>query len=94
MNLYFLVEGSTEKKVYRAWVGHVFPTLMKVERLEDLRRNNYLLFSIDGNISRRDNIGKALKDIENHNATAPTTGSNPIDRLFICLDTEDISKRC
>jgi hypothetical protein len=67
----------------------VFPALKKVDRLEDVSNDDYLLISIDGNTARRDNIGESLKSIERHNSTAMENGRNPIDRLLVCLDAED-----
>ena len=32
MNLYFLVEGKTEKKVYPQWLSHLIPGLKQVQR--------------------------------------------------------------
>lgn len=92
MNLYFLVEGKqTEKKVYRSWIGHVFPYLKRAELIGDVREDSYRLFSIEGNTDRVDNIERALAEINQHNATAANNGKEPFDHLFVCLDAEDVA---
>lgn len=49
MNLYFLVEGRrTEKKVYRAWIHHVFPDLHEATTIEEVESNHFFLISGDG----------------------------------------------
>lgn len=85
-----MVEGeTTERKVYRAWIELVFPSLKKAERLEDVWHDTYRLFSISGNTDRVDNINRALQEIEEHNVGAPNTGRGCFDCLFVCLDAED-----
>lgn len=48
MNLYFLVEGQTEKKVYPQWLQHLLPNLSRVSLASEARENNYYLISGGG----------------------------------------------
>lgn len=50
MNLCLLVEGRrTEPRVYESWIGHTFPGLSRVRRLDDLTQDSYLILSGYGN---------------------------------------------
>lgn len=83
MNLYVLVEGRrTEKKVYRAWLGYVFPHLQEVERIEDIRQNNFYLLAGHGYPSYKQRIVEAFENINRQ---------NNIDHFFVCVDTEEES---
>ena len=44
MRWYLVVEGrQTEKKIYRAWLRHAFPSLEGVGRIEDMAEARYYL---------------------------------------------------
>lgn len=45
MNVYFLVEGKTELKVYPKWLGHLLPALSRVNFAQEATDNNYYLIS-------------------------------------------------
>jgi len=45
MNVYSLVEGKTEKKVYPRWLSHLLPGLKQVQRYDEVEHHNYYLFS-------------------------------------------------
>lgn len=45
MNIYFLVEGKTELKVYPSWISYLLPSLSRVEYAQDAQANNYYLIS-------------------------------------------------
>ena len=83
MNLLFLVEGSeTEPKLYRAWIGHIFPALRLVETPADMDGDTFCIISGGGYPAMRDTgrIRAALCDVRD----------NPrIDHLFLCVDAED-----
>lgn len=65
MNLYFLVEGLTEKKVYPKWLSYLLPTFTRVDIPEDASQNNYYLISGGGFPSLLDNhLRSSLDDIE------------------------------
>ena len=81
MNLYFFVEGRrTEPKVYRAWLGHVFPNLTEVQAISAIRQDHYLMVSGFGYPQCLNRIDEILEDIERHGA---------IDHFFICIDAEE-----
>ncbi|VEN73426.1 conserved hypothetical protein [Candidatus Desulfarcum epimagneticum] len=81
MNLYFLVEGRrTEKKVYRAWIGYVFPQLTEAGKIEDVHSNHYFIMAGYGYPSYRQRIRESLRDI---------AGWGNIDHFFICVDCEE-----
>jgi hypothetical protein len=83
MNLYFLVEGEhTEKKVYRSWLGYTFPNLQEVDRIEDIKSNNFYMLVGYGYPSYKQRIIEALKNISQ---------LRTIDHFFICIDTEEES---
>lgn len=55
MNIYFLVEGKTERKVYPKWISYFLPNLTRVESPAEARENNYYLISGGGYPSILDN---------------------------------------
>lgn len=55
MNIYFLVEGKTEKKVYPQWLSWLAPHLERVTFPTDVTRNSYYLISGGGFPSILDN---------------------------------------
>jgi len=64
MNLYFLVEGRrTEKKVYSAWIHHVFPHLRKAATIDEVESNHFFIISGNGYPSYYSRIPTALEDI-------------------------------
>ncbi|AFW95223.1 hypothetical protein FJR06_08540 [Dolichospermum sp. UHCC 0352] len=44
MNIYFLVEGDTEEKVYKAWLKYLLPELTRIGLPHQVDHNNYYLF--------------------------------------------------
>lgn len=48
MNIFILVEGITERKVYPKWLNHLMPTLTKVDRPALVTHNNYCIVSGNG----------------------------------------------
>jgi hypothetical protein len=92
MNLLFLVEGEkTEPKVYRAWLKHLFPGLIFVNRPEDMMGNTCRIIAGNGypnmvskpkNSSAPSRLEACLMDIKNF---------NNVDHFFICVDSEDYS---
>ncbi len=81
MNLYFLVEGKTEKKVYPAWLSYLLPHLSKIESPDDVSENNYFLISGGGYPSLLDNhLSASIEDVNN---------SGEYDFLIICLDSDN-----
>jgi hypothetical protein len=84
MNLYFLVEGRrTEKKIYPKWLSHLIPELTMVNFFEDVKENNYKLFSGFGFPHL---LYKHLKaSVEEVNE------SGKYDYFVICLDADESS---
>jgi len=82
MNLYFLVEGETERKVYEKWVQYEFPHLKLVERIKEIQSNAYYIVSGGGIPAIIDHIEDAFKEIKHHGV---------FDHFFICLDSEKLS---
>ncbi len=80
MNLYFLVEGEqTERKVYRAWLGHVFPHLKEARTIEQVESDCFFILAGYGQPGYQKRIQNAVADILAH---------GKIDHFFICVDAE------
>lgn len=56
MNLYFLVEGVTERKLYPKWINYLLPSLTRVFSPDEAEQNNYYLISGGGFPSLLDEI--------------------------------------
>jgi len=92
VNLLFLVEGEkTEPKVYRAWLKHLFPDLIFVNRAEDMMGNTCRIIAGNGypnmvskpkNSSAPSRLEACLMDIKNF---------NNVYHFFFCVDSEDYS---
>lgn len=48
MNLYFLVEGQTEARVYPQWLHRLAPFYTQVRHARQARRNNFFVFNARG----------------------------------------------
>lgn len=82
MKLYFLVEGRrTEKKLYKAWLGHCFPQFRAVDKPADLATDSFFILAGMGYPSYLQRIPSALEDSIQHGA----------NHLFICIDAEERS---
>ncbi|MGR3176915.1 MAG: hypothetical protein ACUZ8E_02535 [Candidatus Anammoxibacter sp.] len=81
MNVYFLVEGTTERKVYPKWISHLIPGLERVSVPRDADHNNYFLISGFGfpNI-----LNKRLRD-----SMADVNDSGNYDMLILVIDADD-----
>lgn len=85
MNIYFLVEGKTERKVYPKWLSYFVPNLTRVNCPTDVKRNNYYLISGGGYPSILDNhLIDSVSDIQ-------STGA--YDYFILALDTDDFDHR-
>lgn len=80
MNLYFLVEGETERKVYEKWVQFEFPQLTLAERIKEIQSDAYYIVSGGGIPAIIDHIENAFQEIKYHGI---------FDHFFICLDSEN-----
>jgi hypothetical protein len=83
VNVYFLVEGKTERKVYPKWLGYLAPHLERVNVPCDATNNNYYLISGGGFPSILDNHLRA--SVEDVNA------AGNYDYLVLAIDADDIS---
>ncbi len=83
MNVYFLVEGKTERKVYPKWLSHFIPNLQRIDRFEDAVNNNYYLISGLGFPS--------ILEIALRNAVKEINIAGNYDLLVLALDTDDMT---
>ena len=81
MNIYLVVEGSGEIKVYRKWVTYVNPELTYVSHVSEIRENNFSIISGGGYPQYFEKIVEAIADVNDY--------AN-IDRLVIAVDSEDM----
>ena len=80
MNLYFIVEGKTEAKVYPDWLKYLLPQLSRVTKYSQADNNNYFLISGGGYPALYEIVENAIEEI------------NIIQKynyLVICLDAEE-----
>jgi hypothetical protein len=80
MNLYFIVEGVTERKVYPAWLNYLLPELDRINVSSKAKDNNYFLISGGGYPSIYNVIEDAIEEIND---------IKKYDYLVICLDAEE-----
>lgn len=81
MNIYFLVEGTTEIQIYTSWIDIMLPFLNKVEYYRDATEDCYYLFSGNGIPHILDDMVHAMEDINDLNGV--------YNYLVVCLDTDD-----
>jgi len=83
MNLYFLVEGVTERKLYPKWLEHLLPSYIRISDPHDAYRNNYFLISGGGYPSLLDNhLKNSVEDI---------TSSGNYDFFILVLDSDEVT---
>lgn len=82
VNLYILVEGTTERSIYPKWLMHLAPYLTQQKLLKNVVSNDYYLFSSGGIPSVIQDIEKCVLDIKEH---------GNIDYLLVCLDAEELT---
>jgi len=81
VNLYFLVEGRTEQKVYPKWLAYLLPEISRVDSPDAVSQNNYFLISGGGFPSLLDNhLINSFEDVND---------ARKYDFLIICLDSDD-----
>lgn len=85
MNIYFLVEGITELKVYPQWLSHLAPCLSRVDFAQDANINNYYLISGLGY--------PRLLDIELVNSVEEINEWANYDYLVLVIDSDDMSEQ-
>jgi len=85
MNLYFLVEGKTEAKLYPQWLKYLIPKLSRISTPDEVARNNYFLIS-----------GGGYPHLLHHHLANSIEDINTIGRydyLILCLDAEEQTVR-
>jgi hypothetical protein len=82
MNIYVVVEGVSESKVYPEWIKHVNENLVKANYIDEVVTNNYYMVSGGGYPNIYNVIDNAISDIN---------ANQQFDRLVIALDSEDTS---
>ena len=83
MNYYIIVEGITEKKIYKSWIPILNPLLKSVDFVDNLKDNNFFIMSGGGYPAYLDLIDGAIDTINSINS---------INRLIIAVDSEDNTK--
>ena len=82
MNLYFIVEGETERKVYPYWISYLLPELQRVKNPSQAHTNSYYLISGCGYPSLYQEVEAAVENINI---------SQKYNYLVICTDADENS---
>ena len=82
MNLYFIVEGETERKVYPSWLSYLLPELQQVKNPSQAYTNSYYLISGAGYPSLYQEVESAVENINI---------SQKYNYLIICTDADEKS---
>ena len=85
MNIYFLVEGKTELKVYPQWLSHLTPKLSRIDSAQDVSINNYFLISGLGY--------PRLLDVALVNSVEEINECANYDYLVLVIDSDDMSEQ-
>jgi len=85
LNIYFLVEGKTELKVYPQWLKHLIPSLSRIDFAQDAIINNYYLISGLGY--------PRLLDIELVNSVEEINELGNYDYLVLVIDADDMGEQ-
>ena len=82
MNVYLIVEGNGEKKVYAHWVRQVNPSLSIVNSLDEVQHNNLIIISGGGYPNYLEVIEAGVEDV---------SATKQLDRLVISVDSEEMT---
>ncbi|MCK4764754.1 MAG: hypothetical protein KAW12_21325 [Candidatus Aminicenantes bacterium] len=82
MNIYFLVEGFTEKKIYPQWLSYLMPGLEQVERFDEVENRNYYIFTAGGYPSILEEVKNAAENIND---------CGKYSHLVVCLDADEFT---
>jgi len=83
MNLYFLVEGTSELRVYPKLIEYFLPNLSRVKYANDAIENNYFLMSGKGCDSMLSNyLANSIKDVN---------ACDNYDILVLSIDADSLS---
>ncbi|MBF0629081.1 MAG: hypothetical protein HQL91_12765 [Magnetococcales bacterium] len=83
MNFYFLVEGKTEKRIYKSWVESFFCGIQGKMSIDDLDHDSFFIFSTNGYPFQKDLLAKTVQDLQ--------SPKSKVDHLFLCIDADDES---
>ena len=84
MNLYFLVEGKTERKVYPQWLEHLLLVdFSRINNASQANKSNYYLISVGGYPSILDNHLRSSVDEVNEQGN--------YDWLILVIDADDMT---
>ena len=84
MNVYVVTEGQVETAVYKQWIPLVNPNLSLINQIDNVKEDHFYVISANG-------YPQYFKIIEN--AIADINHLKVFDRLVICVDSEDMTKR-
>ena len=85
MNLYILVEGKTERRVYPKWISHLLPSYRRINSPEEATSQNYYLISCGGYPGILDNfLRDSVDDVNN---------SGNFNYLVIIIDTDELTSQ-
>jgi len=88
MNLYFLVEGSSEFNIYPKWLSHLLPHFKRVNEYDQVTDNNYFIFNAFGQPTIiNEHLPNAIKDIN----FLELQGKHYYNYLLVCLDAEEMN---
>lgn len=82
MNIYVIVEGVTETKVYPEWIKYTNSSLTRANYIDEVTSNNYYLVSGNGYPYIFNIIDNAILDTNEH---------DQFDRLVIAIDSESLT---
>ena len=85
MNIYFLVEGKTEQKIYPQWLSYLAPSLSRVDFAQDANINNYYLISGLGY--------PRLLDVALVNSVKEINEYGNYDFLVLAIDSDDMNEQ-
>jgi Domain of unknown function (DUF4276) len=93
MNLYFLVEGSTESEFYPKFMQYYFDgKLNRIDSYADANANNYYLIGCDGYPYIFTGSQKPGYDVTALKSAIQEVNENPVyDYLILCLDADETS---
>lgn len=63
MNIFFLVEGKTERKIYPKWLNQLMPKLTKVDRPALVSQDNYCIVSGNGYPSILRYLNESIEEV-------------------------------
>ena len=84
MNIYIVVEGVAEKKIFPSWIKILRPELIQVFTIDEVVKNNFLLISGNGFPNYYDHIESAIETINT---------TKKFDKLIISIDSEEQTRQ-